>query len=198
MADSQEWAGPPFRSRSCSEGTHGDCGHLGVIIRGRAPRSSPVVLCVCGCHSACPLVNRGPVPRAVWERQCTCPGTQQARTRLDTACEERPDFAEFRERSRRERQDRRAARGEAFDAARAAAAGGRAREQVREVYEAELRARGLPVPPDQVLDAYADAIAGDRRGTLVRFTGLVLTWVGKDLRELRNAFRNVRVFRDGD
>jgi hypothetical protein len=46
----------------------------------------------------------------------------------------------------------------ALDAARAAATG-RTREQIREIYQAELCARDLPVPPDRVLDAYGEVIA---------------------------------------
>jgi len=42
-----------------------------------------------------------------------------------------------------------------------AVAAGKSREQIRDLYEAELRSRGLTVPPDRLLGAYADALAGN-------------------------------------
>jgi hypothetical protein len=136
------------------------------------------------------------VPRATWQRLCTCPGTDEARRRLDEAAEEEfPDFAEFREKARRARQVRDDSRREAFGAARAAVAG-KSREQVRELYAAELRSRGLAVPADQILDTYAAAIAGDRLpGGLPMY---LLTEIGKDFGKLIKLFRNVKVFRDGE
>ena len=157
----------------------------------------PVVLCGCGCHAACPLMNRGVIAEAVWERRCACPGTEQARRNLGVPRRDHGDFAGVRERARRERQEQRAARDEAFDAARAAA-GGKTRAEIRDIYMAQLRARGLPVPPDEVLDACADAITGGRRRMPVSFPGLILTGIGKELGELGKLFRNVGVFhKDG-
>jgi hypothetical protein len=172
---------------------HADCGHLGAIAREPQNYGRPSVLrCFCACHSACPLANRvWVVPRAVWQEQCTCPGTEQAARRLDEADTVTPDFAEFerqqqerRDRNQRERQERRTALREAFDAARAARAG-KSREQIREIYVAELRARGAPMPSDLQLDAYADAIARNRPKMTVRFAVRVLTEMGKELVELR-------------
>jgi hypothetical protein len=100
------------------------------------------------------------------------------------------DFAEFRARQRRERQERQAARSAAFDAAQAAASGG-TQAEIRERYEAELRARGLPVPPDDLLDVYADAIASDQRRMPMSFPALILTGIAKELAGLRTLFRNV-------
>jgi hypothetical protein len=69
------------------------------------------------------------VPRTVWQQSCTCPGTEEARRRLDEAGEPPPDLAKSRERFRRERQAGKESRSEAFDAVRAVAAG-KTREQI--------------------------------------------------------------------
>ena len=186
-------SGQPLRSASCVGGMHADCGHLGAIARGPQNDGRPSVLrCFCACHSACPLANRvWVIPRAVWQEQCTCPGTEQAARKLDEADTVTPDFAEFerqqqerRDRHQRERQERRTALREAFDAARGAGAG-KSREQIREIYVAELRARGVPMPSDLLLDAYADAIARNRPKMTVRFAVRVLTEMGKEFAELR-------------
>ena len=108
------------------------------------------LLCLCTCHSGCPLAGRLPlVTREVWQGRCTCPGAGLAAAKLEEAEEqdEVPDFAEFerqwqeRQASQsRESQRRRAARREAFAATRAASAG-KTRAAIRQIYIAELRAR---------------------------------------------------------
>src|ERR1017187_491562 len=100
-------SGQPLRSASCVGGMHADCGHLGAIARGPQNDGRPSVLrCFCACHSACPLANRvWVIPRAVWQEQCTCPGTEQAARKLDEADTVTPDFAEL-ERKQQERRDR--------------------------------------------------------------------------------------------
>jgi len=127
-------------------------------------------LCLCSCHSECPLADRLPlVTRQVWQAQCICPGADLAAVKLDEAeQEEVSDFAEFerqwqeRQASHaRESQQRRAARHEAFDATRAASTG-KNRAEIRQTYLAELRARGLTIPSDLVLDATADAVSRNR------------------------------------
>jgi len=67
-----------------------------------------------------------------------------------------PEFSEFVARARRDSQ----ARKEAMDAVRVRAAG-LSREQIKDLYQAELRARGLEVSPDVILDAHVSVIAGD-------------------------------------
>jgi hypothetical protein len=52
------------------------------------------------------------------------------------------------------------ARKEAFEAARARAAG-KSREQVTDLYKAELRTRGMEIPPKPILDAKVSPMAGD-------------------------------------
>ena len=51
-------------------------------------------------------------------------------------------------------------RGEAFRAAHDRAAG-RSREEVRDIYVAELRSRGLAMPSDSALDAAVESIMGN-------------------------------------
>jgi hypothetical protein len=187
-----------LRSRSCGDGAHRECGHLAVTVvpdTARHRRHPPVVLCGCACHSACPLVNRELVAVAVWEQRCTCPGTGEARRRIAAAGQPAGDFTQLRARLRRERRQQRAARGEAFDAARGAAAG-KTRAEIRAHYEAELRTRGLPVPPSEVLDTYAAAIAGDPSLTPMSLAGRTLTETAKELDKLRIILKNIRIVHD--
>jgi hypothetical protein len=66
--------------------------------------------------------------------------------------------------------------------------GGKGRAHVREVYVAELRARGLIVPSDLVLDAVADAIARNRDNISAVYTARVLAEMGRDFREALSPF----------
>jgi hypothetical protein len=179
-------------------GAHEDCGHLG---HGRLLRHDgrvALVLCRCGCHSACALAGRLPVvSRAIWVGLCTCPGTDLAEARLAEAerdAREVPDVGrllreqrEQREKRDRERQEERAAGREAWEATRAAAAGS-SRAQVREIYVAELRTRGLTVPSDLVLDATADAIVRNREKFSVAYSARVLAELGRDFGKLFSRF----------
>lgn len=132
--------------------------------------------------------------RAIWVGLCTCPGTELAEGKLDEAEREARDFPdverllrERREKRARERQEERAARREAEESARAAAAG-KSRAQVREVYVAELDARGLSIPSDLVLDATADAIARNREKFSVAYSARVLAELGRDFGALLSRF----------
>ena len=91
-----------------------------------------------------------------WRESCTCPGAEQERHRLDGAGVEFPDFGKMWEDARR----RSRARKGAFESARARAAG-KSRDQIREIYLAELNARGLTAPGEDILDAVADRIGGN-------------------------------------
>jgi len=66
-------------------------------------------------------------------------------------------MAQSQQRSRRRR--------EAVNAVRAKAAG-KSWEEIRDLYESELRARGLEIPPEEILDAHVDAITGDYRSSV--------------------------------
>jgi hypothetical protein len=186
------WPGGLSGSRSCSTEAHADCGHLASIGYGFWNGGGPApLLCQCVCHSACPLVGRLPfVSRATWEAQCTCPGTELAAGRLDQAERNAPDFSDFErqwqerwEGSPRDPWQLRVAKREALEAARAAGAG-RSRAQIREIYVAELRARGLRVPSDLMLDATADAIARNSDGFSLVYKVRLLAEAGQQLRNL--------------
>lgn len=92
----------------------------------------------------------------VWRESCTCPGAEQERIRLDEAG---IDYPGFRAQWEQHRRDSEAAR-EVFQAVRAVARG-KTRDEVRELYVAELRARGLTVPPEEALEAIVDWIRGN-------------------------------------
>jgi hypothetical protein len=152
------------------------------------------MLCRCGCHSACALAGRLPlVSRAIWVGLCTCPGTELAEARLAEAEREAPEFPdverlrEERDKRARERQAERVARREAWEATRTAAPGN-SRAQIREIYVAELRARGLSAPSDLVLDATADAIARNREKFSVAYSARVLGELGRGFGKLFSRF----------
>jgi hypothetical protein len=85
-------------------------------------------------------------------------------------------------------QHRSRARKEAFQAARAKAAG-KGRDEIREIYVAELTARGLKKPSDAVLDAVVDGISGNPLPT-ARLAVKGLVQLGKGLREPSQLFRS--------
>jgi hypothetical protein len=121
-----------------------------------------------------------------WYTSCTCPGAEQERQHLDEAGIEVRDFSELREEARRRSKARRAA----FEAARACAAG-KSREEIREIYVAELRARDLKIPADPVLDAAVERIKGNPLPA-ARVLGESLVQMGKGLYELSRLFRQGR------
>lgn len=53
---------------------------------------------------------------------------------------------------------------------------------------AELRGRGLTIPSDLVLDAYADAIARNREKFSVVYSVRVLAELGRDFRKILSRF----------
>jgi hypothetical protein len=200
---SQGGPGAPPRSRSCAGGRHADCGHLLSVARRWGARPA-LLLCLCTCHSECPLADRLPfVTRDVWQAQCRCPGASLAADKLDEAERDAPDFAEAERRrqesranSERESQQRRAARHEAFEAARDAATG-KDRLEIRELFVAELRARGLTIPSDLVLDAFADAIARNREKFSLVYSIRVLAEMGQGfMKDMGQDFR--RIFQGPD
>lgn len=70
-----------------------------------------------------------------------------------------PGFKEHREKEQRQSRERSDACKQAFQAARAAAPG-KTRDEVRDLYIAELRARGQEVPPEPFLGAEVDLLTG--------------------------------------
>ena len=180
------------KSPACTREAHDQCAHEAGFGGGFNPRRLRLEfgsgLCPCTCHSSCPVAasgNRLTVAPAAWRQSCTCPGAEEERRRLDEAGIEFPDFGQVREDARR----RSRARTEAFQAARAQAAG-KSREQVRDIYLAELDQRGMGTPREDVLDAIIDNILGNP-APAARLAVQSLAQVGKGLFEL------VRVFRPG-
>jgi len=117
-----------------------------------------LLLCRCSCHAECALggTRRRAVPFTVWRDSCTCPGADRARQRIAETGTEPPDFREIRERQAHVSQ----ARKDAFQAASRAAAG-KSRDEIRDLYLAELRSRGLEPPSEQFLEATVERIAGN-------------------------------------
>jgi hypothetical protein len=80
------------------------------------------------------------------------------------------------------------ARKEAFESTRARAAG-KSRDEIREIYVAELNARGLAAPGEDLLDAVVGQITGNRPPA-VRLAMESLAQLGKELRQLSRRFRS--------
>jgi len=118
------------------------------------------------------------VPVKMWRESCSCPGAEEERRRQDQAGMEFPDLKEQRDHYKREAESRR----EAFRAVRVEAAG-RSREEIRDLYEAELRSQGLSIPSRDILDANVDAITGNFI-PLARLMGQSLTDIAKLLRSI--------------
>jgi hypothetical protein len=76
-------------------------------------------------------------------------------------------FTEHWEQTRREQQERREAKKQAEHAVRDAAYG-KTREELRDLYIAEFRARGLDLPPEVYLEAEIDQMTGHPLRGLLR------------------------------
>jgi hypothetical protein len=190
---SDRWAefGQVDKSRACTRGAHGDCAHFAAVGGGFNPRRVRLEfgagLCPCSCHSACPVVLSGKrmtVRPEAWRESCTCPGAEQERRRLDQPGVEFPDFGKSWEDARR----RSRAREEAFESARARAVG-KSRDEIREIYLAELNARGLTAPREGILDAVVDRIGGNPLPAARLAVG-GLAQMGKALHELAQILRS--------
>ena len=145
------------RSVSCADDEHNDCPHMRSIEYGVNPfrrrSESRVVLCRCECHAACPVTStRRTIPVPAWRESCTCPAAATVPSTVGRAHGSGQDTAEAAHLS--------PARVEALNAAGDQAAG-QSREQVKALYQAELRARGLDIPMEAVLDVEVSLIAGD-------------------------------------
>lgn len=153
------------RSRACARGAHLECGHVSYAA-GPVPghrMDSDVLLCRCSCHAACPLTRRkGAVPVAVWQQRCVCPGAEQTRTTPGDPHELLPRFEDWWETYKSDQRLRSQAQAEAFNAARNAAPG-KTRDQIRELYTAELQARDLEIPQEPLLEARVESLSGEPR-----------------------------------
>ena len=119
----------------------------------RRHSESRVFLCQCECHASCPVAGkRRTVPVPAWRGSCTCPAAASVPSSVGRAGGSGQDPAQASHLS--------PARVEALNAAGDQAAG-QSREQVKERYQAELRARGLDVPMEAVLDVEVSLSTGD-------------------------------------
>jgi hypothetical protein len=150
-----------FRAPSCTRDTHNRCPHLfssGFNLLPIRPQPG-AIMCRCSCHSNCPVApasRQMRVSAKAWYTSCTCPGADLTRQRMDEAGAEVLDSDELWEKAKRDVQ----MRSEAFRAAQDRGEG-RGREEIREIYMAELRSRGLPMPSDSALEAAVERITGD-------------------------------------
>ena len=180
-----------FRTRACNGAAHRDCPHILGPGGGFNPRRLRLEfgagLCKCTCHASCPVTitaaKRLTVPMKAWYTSCACPGAEPERRSMDEAGIEIPDFGELREQAQRDSR----ARKEALMAARARAAG-RSRQEVREIYVAELSARGMKVPAEPVLDAIVEHITTGNPLPAARLLGESLVQLGKGLYGLARLF----------
>ena len=58
------------------------------------------------------------------------------------------------------------------------------RKEIREIYVEELRAQGLAIPSDILLEAHADAIARNRDKFSPAYSVRLLAEMGRDVRKL--------------
>jgi hypothetical protein len=160
-------AGPSFdslgRSRACADEAHQRCGHVSMATRRLAsPRrlESTIALCRCACHAACLLADRMPtVSLTVWQALCECPGAEKQRAWKEDPDEPWPGAKEAWEREQRRSQER----SEAYKQARQAThevARGKSRDEVRDLFIAELQARDQEIPPELFLEAHIDLLTG--------------------------------------
>ncbi|HEY6791493.1 MAG TPA: hypothetical protein VI365_29695 [Trebonia sp.] len=97
-----------------------------------------------------------------------------------------PDFDERRAEARQRSQSRQ----EAFLAARSKVAG-KSREEIRDLYIAELRARGQEIPSEEALDANVAALTGNYLPT-ARIVGRAAVEAVKLSRDAIKLFRATR------
>jgi len=116
------------------------------------------------------------VPVTVWQRRCACPGLEHERTSQGDPGDFLPGWEEYRETYEPGSRRRSQARKEAFNAARGASAG-KTRDEIQDLYIAELRARGLEIPSEPFLAAAVDLLSGDARA----WPGKLWKWVQRDL-----------------
>jgi hypothetical protein len=175
---------------ACAQDGHGECPHLFGLGGGWSNllrlELDDAGLCQCSCHSACPVggTKRWFVPFKVWLNSCVCPGAERARQRFAEVGEP-PTFDTARERVERDSKARRAA----FEAARRATAG-KSRAEIRELYVAELRSRGLEPPTEPFLAATVEHIAGNPVPT-VRLVGRGMAGLGKGALALARLLRDM-------
>ncbi len=156
-----------MRTVACGRGMHAGCPHIfgavgGFNLRRLRPEFG-VGLCPCDCHAPCPLPGGErvagwliTVPAQAWLESCTCPGAAAERAHWEAGGFGAADLDAVRARHRQRTESVR----EAFNAAKAQSAR-KSREEITELYVAELSARNLEIPAPEVLDANIAALAGN-------------------------------------
>jgi hypothetical protein len=150
------------KSWFCGNDKHRRCGHVAGLNVGfnwpRRRRENDIRVCQCRCHSRCPVAAEGEptVAPAAWRESCTCPGAEAEGRRLEKTGFDFSDSGESWDESRR----RSRAWKEAYETVRAQA-GGNSHDELREIYLAEISARGLKVPSDEILDAAVARMKGN-------------------------------------
>lgn len=147
-----------YVSSICVSDKHGDCYHVyGGPLPGSPHAGS--YLCLCGCHSGCPL--RGMAPDDISRKLCKCPGmiaqreaTQNPTESATGSSRKISTLIEGIQVAREARNQQRQRRG--AERVVAAAAVGKSREEVRGMFLAEFARRGLTPPPQPRLDNLVD------------------------------------------
>ena len=119
----------PRLSPHCRDETHLSCPHAwasGVKLA-RRNRGSHEVMCICECHSACPVFGRESVSDEDWLSGCTCPGATSRK--------------EIHVQVREESEQRKVLRKEAM--AEVVALDPKSREEILQAFEAAYQRRGL-------------------------------------------------------
>lgn len=189
MSDSWAGFGQVGKSRACTRGAHAGCAHFVTMGGGFNPRRLRLEfgagLCPCSCHSPCPVTVQGKrmtVRPEDWRESCTCPGAEEERRRFGD--DGFPDFGKQYEEARQ----RSRARREAFESARSRAAG-KTDGEIREIYLAELNARGQAAPKEEILQAVVARIRGNPLPA-VRVAAAGLAQAAKALHEISRMFRS--------
>ncbi len=160
-----------MRTVACGRGMHAGCPHIfgaggGLNLRRLRPEFG-VGLCPCDCHAPCPLPDREKlagwlvtVPARTWLESCTCPGAAAERAQWEAGGFGAADLNAVRARSAH-----------------------KSRDEISELYVAELSARNLEIPAPEVLDANIAALTGNPLPS-VRLMGRATVELVKDLRNV--------------
>lgn len=165
-------------SDACAANEHEECGHVRVGIRrpSAGQIQSMIMLCRCDCHASCSVAAQTAVYLTVWQHLCGCPGGSRYRAWKEDPEEPWPGAQEAWEKTRRSHVLSMSARREARRAAQASAPG-RTREQVREIYAAELQARDQELPPEPFLEVDLDMLTGHHVRAIWKMQRL--RWAGR-------------------
>jgi hypothetical protein len=158
-----------LRSGHCQRDAHDRCPHFADVEIDTPWRRRPwaehvLTLCICDCHTRCPLAGQETVTRATWLQQCACPGAGPVRDQQERAEQRRQDMSGVLAELRHE-----------------------GHHPTSAEIEARLRAvfldRGEPPPPAVAGWASVVAASQARRGTRTpRLLGMGLRGVARSVR----------------